>query len=89
MITRTKLTRCPHCGTKLDSLGDLEDGRPPGPGDVSVCVRCGGVMVIGEGLGVRAATKEEMRVFDRDPEIQKTRFFVQHVLPGIKRHERS
>jgi hypothetical protein len=87
MITRTRLSHCPHCGRPLDAHGDTpgeRDDKAPRPGDVSVCMKCGGVMIFTEGLGLRIATPEEMRVIDRDPKIQSVRFFIQHILPGIR-----
>jgi len=82
---------CPHCGYTLDAHGTVpgEPDSAPSPGDATVCIGCGGVLVFTEELGLRAATDEEMRVFDRDPHIQEVQFFIRHILPGVRKARRN
>jgi len=44
----TPAQTCPHCGHPFDRAGGDEDR--PEPGDLSVCIRCLGVMEFGPGL---------------------------------------
>jgi hypothetical protein len=68
----------------LDRVGDLgeKDARPPEPGDVTLCIRCGGAMVVTEGLGIRVPTQKEDKVFGRDPEIQRMRSMIHAMMHG-------
>lgn len=55
MSKRTRTTRvpdalCPHCGYRVDSASALGDAARPDPGDWSVCLRCGGVLMLDAAL---------------------------------------
>lgn len=55
------LSRCPGCGKDLHlttCVNAPEDTRPS-PGDQTVCIRCGGLLVFTANLGVRAMTVYE------------------------------
>ena len=45
-----------------------EGGRSPEPGDRAVCLRCGGVVVVGADLAVRPFTDLEIDELCGDPE---------------------
>lgn len=58
--TRLTPCLCPHCGALLDAASDLGRlRRRPNPGDVSLCIHCGGWMVFTDDLGLRAPTSDE------------------------------
>jgi hypothetical protein len=45
---RVPLSPCPHCGRAVDAASiDDGSGEPPGPGDVSICLGCGKIMLFG------------------------------------------
>lgn len=50
---------CPDCGLEQDSaLG--ETGHAPSKGDVSICIKCAGISVFGDGMVRRPPTEEEI-----------------------------
>lgn len=59
---RTPESRCPKCDYKLDgatlALGTI---CAPKPGDVSVCLNCGQLLVYHDGTLLRQATADEIR----------------------------
>ena len=52
---------CPACGKVLDRSLEIQAGRGPKPGDISICIGCGAVAFWTELLDLRAASKEELR----------------------------
>jgi len=61
-VTRTPLNNCLNCGYKIDAAGTV-DGEPgPGPteGSLSVCLKCGAVMMYDGDLKLRGMTGAEM-----------------------------
>lgn len=44
---------CPHCGARLDGALNVSGDEPPEPGDFSVCIKCGGLAVFTQLLGLR------------------------------------
>lgn len=52
---------CPECGDVHDcqSNASPDDTRPPVPGDFTVCLNCGEVMVFDDALRPRRSTLEE------------------------------
>ncbi len=52
---------CPHCQKRLDGCfalpGSLDS---PSVGDVTVCIGCGGFLILDQGLQVRALTEGEL-----------------------------
>ena len=40
-VTLVPLSACVHCGEEIDAATAVDDARSPGPGDLSVCLRCG------------------------------------------------
>jgi hypothetical protein len=71
MRTRTPECRCLGCGKRLDAVGPVApDGSDandrPSPGDVTVCLRCGAVMMLAEDLTVRGMTEAEMDLLCND-----------------------
>jgi hypothetical protein len=38
------LAQCPRCFARLDRAGEIDDkDLQPGPGDITVCLHCGGI----------------------------------------------
>lgn len=51
---------CPYCGYFADAASSVtENEAPPKPGDISMCLSCGGVCVFSRDLMLRAITAEE------------------------------
>jgi hypothetical protein len=51
--TRTPVTHCSMCGSKLDCASGRKDYGPPREGDFSVCLNCGAVGCFTADLTVR------------------------------------
>lgn len=57
---RTEPYACPGCGKQMDGISGP---RAPHHGDVSFCIFCGALMVLGEGLRPHLITPEEWLEF--------------------------
>jgi hypothetical protein len=69
---------CPSCGKKLDAVSNLEDPVPtPGPGDATVCLGCGHIMIFAEDLTLRAPTTEEMHDLAARPDLLQIMQFIE------------
>lgn len=69
--TRHAEQRCPHCHHLLSaaSAGDTRTIATAGPGDISVCIECSGVMMFGPTMILRAVSADELlKLFADDPE---------------------
>lgn len=60
-VKRIPESHCLNCGAKLNMLGtgDSTEANPQ-PGDVTVCIQCGGVMMLSDDLTPRGMSGEEM-----------------------------
>ena len=58
---------CQNCGTKCDGATGLKDDECPSPGDYSICVYCGHLMIFSDGLVLRNPTDEEIISIAGDP----------------------
>jgi hypothetical protein len=73
------MSKCPECGHILDAANCVSDGRPPAapePGDFTVCLNCGHLLVFDDNLGTREPNVEEAREIAGDRRvlaIQKAR----------------
>jgi hypothetical protein len=89
--TRTPACRCPYCGRKLSAASHFSEEVAPHPGDISICIGCGEVLLFDEGLRVRRPTTAELIELQMRPiwsEIaahQKA----QRVVPGCHRTRRT
>lgn len=79
--TRTPVSHCPHCGKRFDAATSTTGKHKPKEGDVSICISCGGILIIKKDLTVRRATKEEHQKVSLDPLVMKVQLFVR----GMKR----
>jgi hypothetical protein len=63
-------SRCTACGYRFDLAGTMgdSDSRAPQPGDVSICIDCQHIMVIGSDMQLRDPTAAEAHQIagDRD-----------------------
>lgn len=59
---------CPSCGKRLDAATALERGGVR-PGDVSICIYCGHLSILGEDNRLRPPTDAEMIEIAGDPRI--------------------
>jgi hypothetical protein len=81
---RFKLTRCPHCGHRLNACSTLGEDRPPNPGDLSVCMGCGQVVRFGPKLKLQRVPASVIAALlpDERAELQevldKVRGFIAH-----------
>jgi hypothetical protein len=60
---------CPFCGHILDRVtaGPQNPGATPEPGDVTICIQCGGLLIMDERVRVRPPTREEQAQVMTDP----------------------
>jgi hypothetical protein len=80
-ITRFPLSRCLYYKTKLDAHSVASGpARRPKPNDLTVCLKCGAVMLVGDDLTPRGMTEPEMHEVMTDPEIMTT---LARVVEGI------
>jgi hypothetical protein len=61
-IARVPESVCLNCGAPLNMVGtgDANVEAKPEPGDVTVCIKCGGVMKLDENLRLRGMSDREM-----------------------------
>lgn len=52
--------RCLACGHSFDAASCMTDDAQPKPGDISICIECGYIMMFGTNLRVRELTASEM-----------------------------
>lgn len=72
--TVTPDSPCPYCGYVTDRSSNLshpddEQPRPPRPGDVGLCLSCGGVAVFDDDMRLREPTPVEHGRFQGDSAI--------------------
>lgn len=62
---------CPQCGTILDVHESLDDPlSAPDPGDATICMHCGQLLVFTETPGVRFPRLQELEHYLKDPRVQ-------------------
>lgn len=69
-ITETEMpgTSCPSCSKRLEVATGIGVAKPK-PGNVTVCLYCGHVLVFGEGLTLREPTSKEMHQIAGNKEV--------------------
>jgi hypothetical protein len=65
----TPTNDCPYCGNQNNRVTDPRGDDVPKRGDVSVCIRCGGVGLFTRRLRVRKPLPGEIAVLAADPEL--------------------
>ena len=69
--TPTPEVACPFCGHLLD-MAMCSPSTPeatPSPGDLSLCINCGGLTIFTEDMGMRVPTDAEMAQAMSYPEV--------------------
>jgi hypothetical protein len=60
---------CLGCNERIDGASEPFEGGSPNPGDVTVCIYCGHIMVFGEGLKLRNPDDDEIKEIAGDRRI--------------------
>lgn len=59
---RVPLSPCPKCNYRLDAATLVRPGTAlPKPGDFTICLRCGEVLIFGDELALRVAMANDVR----------------------------
>lgn len=59
---------CPHCGIKFDGATSADlDGAQPSPGDLGICLGCGGWTRFDKDMVRQVPTEEEEKFIYADP----------------------
>lgn len=66
---RMPMTVCISCRKELDAASGVGVEAKPEPGDVTVCIGCGHIMVFADDLRLRNPKDDEMREIAGRPEI--------------------
>jgi hypothetical protein len=53
-------SRCLHCDKIVDAATNIKDDNGPTPGDATVCIYCGHLMIFDDALRLRNPNSEEM-----------------------------
>lgn len=73
MKSYAKPGNCPYCGTHRDFVSDIEADKVPGPGDISICIKCTGIQVFDDNMVLRKATDQEYLVYSKIPDVMRVR----------------
>jgi hypothetical protein len=60
MTTETPECRCLNCRALLGAVTGVNNNERPEPGNLTICLRCGAVMLIADDLTARGLTEREM-----------------------------
>jgi hypothetical protein len=69
MTTRVPKATCPNCKEQLNSASSLETEEGPSPGDMTMCLYCGHLMIFAPDFSFRALTQDEMHEIAGDPRV--------------------
>jgi hypothetical protein len=58
--------RCPLCGAVIDAASCLQDDAHPTPGDLTICLRCQGLLIFTEDMHHRVLTNREYLALPAD-----------------------
>lgn len=71
---RLPAAACPMCQTVMTAaettqslVDDRQDGITAGPGDLTICCRCGSELAYTDAMALRFATPDEARIIHSDP----------------------
>lgn len=57
---------CPQCGATFYAHAPIHHHAPPGPGDVSICARCGVIIAFDEDMALEVASQETLDSLDAE-----------------------
>jgi transcription initiation factor IIE alpha subunit len=60
------VVHCPVCNYRMDSAVSVGSQSRPRPGDLSLCAKCGEILVYDENMGVRQPLVKEMVELPQD-----------------------
>lgn len=83
---RVPQSRCIRCGDKHDAASCVGEEHGPGPGDITICITCGHVMVFTDDLALRELTSAEARMVAADLRVQVVRWAHDRVVKGKSKH---
>lgn len=67
---KTKEQKCLACSHKLNHVGSFdEDNRAPQPGDFTICIKCGHIMVFSDIFTLREPNASEIFLIAKDKDI--------------------
>jgi len=56
-------SQCPRCFSYLDRAGEAEEqGRGPGPSDISICLHCGAILMFNDEMKLVYAPDEKITI---------------------------
>ena len=70
-VHTTKPDACPYCGHKFNRQAGVETNDKPKAGDVSLCIKCGGVLIFNKKLRMRRPTAKELKEVAGLPDTQR------------------
>lgn len=84
VTTITENNECPGCGTKVNAATGTDGVSVPAEGDLSVCFKCGTLLVFKKDLSIRLLELEELVSLDQDvrDELEK----IQNYVRGFKKN---
>jgi hypothetical protein len=65
----TPADKCSSCGYRFNATTDLTGDAVPRPGDYSICIKCGHLMVFNDDLRLREPTDAEIVEVAGDPQM--------------------
>lgn len=75
--------KCPYCDHALACTQDMVLNLRPRPGDISLCVYCAQVLIVGEDMRPRKPTDDEQAIANNLPAVHKIKKMIRN-LPGRK-----
>lgn len=76
MTHRIPASECTNCGRKLDAADTVSKASTgPKPGDYTICLRCGHLMIYGEDHILRNPTSAEITEIAGDPGLIEAQAF--------------
>lgn len=66
---RLQESRCLGCGKLLDCASCLQHDDAPGPGDVTICLDCGHIMIFTDDMGLRNPNFAEIHDLAGDADV--------------------
>ena len=61
-MSDSRQVSCPACGAAMNVATGLNHGKPPEPGDLSLCIECGQICRFGDSFTLLAITPEQARL---------------------------